>query len=112
MQFMQINIGCSPSDIDKFPFGCFEEPEPIITEDGQEEQYIARILDVCHCSQGYQYLIWWCGFGQEHDEWLPGSELEDCEALDIWLALQNGSFWKIFKQIFLIIFSLFFFCPI
>ena len=43
-------------------------------------------------ARAIKYLIWWCGFGQEHDEWLPGSELEDCEALDILLALQNGSF--------------------
>jgi len=79
------------SDTDKFPSHRFEEPEPIITEDGQEEQYIDKILDAHHHGRGYQYLVRWCGFGQEHDEWLPGAELEDCEALDIWLALQNGS---------------------
>jgi len=79
------------SDTDKFPSCHFKEPDPIITEDGNEEQYIDKILDACRCGQGYQYLVRWHGFGQEHDEWLPGSKLEDCEALDIWLALRNGS---------------------
>jgi len=81
------------SDTDKFPLHHFKEPDPIITEDGNEEQYIDKILDARWRGQGYQYLVRWHGFGQEHDEWLPGSKLEDCEALDIWLALQNGSPW-------------------
>jgi len=34
------------SDTDKFPSCRFEEPDPIITDDGQEEQYIDKILDV------------------------------------------------------------------
>ena len=79
------------SDTEKFPSRHFEEPEPIITEDGNEEQYIDKILDARRRGRGYQYLVRWRGFGHEHDEWLPGSELEDCEALDIWLASRNGS---------------------
>ena len=79
------------SDTENFPSCYFEEPTPIITEDGYEEQYINRILDACRCGHGYQYLVHWRGFSQEHDEWLPGSKLEDCEALNIWLASQNGS---------------------
>jgi len=79
------------SDTEKFPSRHFEEPEPIITEDGQEEQFIDKILDARRRGRGYQYLVRWRGFGQEHDEWLPGSELEDCEALDTWLASRIGS---------------------
>jgi len=79
------------SDTDKFPSRHFEEPELIITEDGEEEQFIDKILDACRHGQCYQYLVCWHGFGHEHDEWLPGSELEDCEALNIWLASWNGS---------------------
>ena len=79
------------SDTQKFPSRYFEELEPIITEDGNKEQYIDKILDARRHRRGYQYLVRWRGFGHEHDEWPPGSELEDCEALDIWLALQNGS---------------------
>ena len=33
------------SDTDKFPSRCFKEPDPIITDDSQEEQYIDKILD-------------------------------------------------------------------
>jgi len=79
------------SDMEKFLSHHFEEPEPIITEEGHEEQYIDKILDMRHCEQGYQYLVHWRGFRQEHNEWLPGSELEDCEVLNIWLASRNGS---------------------
>ena len=79
------------SDTEKFPSRRFEEPEPIVTEDGDEEQYIDKILDARRRGRGYQYLVRWRGFGHEHDEWLPGSELEDCEALDIWLASRKGS---------------------
>lgn len=79
------------SDTEKFPSRRFEEPDPIITEEGNEEQYIDKILDARRRGRGYQYLVRWRGFSQEHDEWLPGSELEDCEALDVWLASRNGS---------------------
>ena len=79
------------SNTEKFPSCHFEEPTPIITEDSHEEQYIDRILDARRRGRGYQYLVRWWGFGHEHDEWLPGSELEDCKALDIWLASRNGS---------------------
>jgi len=65
------------SDTEKFPSHHFEEPTPIITEEGNEEQYIDRILDAWHRGQGYQYLVRWHGFGQEHDKWLLGSELEN-----------------------------------
>jgi hypothetical protein len=79
------------SDTDNFPSCHFEEPEPIITADGDEEQFIDKILDARRHGRGYQYLVRWRGFGREHDEWLPGSELEDCEALDVWLASRIGS---------------------
>jgi len=79
------------SDTNKFPSHHFKEPEPIITEDGKEEQFIDKILDAHRRGWGYQYLVRWCSFGQEHDKWLPGSELEDCKALDICLASRNGS---------------------
>ena len=78
-------------DTERFPLHRFEELGPIIMEDVNEEQYIDKILDACQHGQGYQYLIRWCGFGQEHDKWLPGSKLEDCEALDVWLASWNRS---------------------
>jgi len=79
------------SDISLFPTCCFEEPKPIITDIGNEEYYIERILDARHHGQGFQYLVHWHGYSQEHDKWLPGSKLQDCKALNDWLASQGGS---------------------
>ena len=69
-----------------FPSRKFEEPPPILTPEGQEEFFIDRILDQHHCGRGYQYLVRWHGYGHEHDRWLPQTELQDCAALDEWLA--------------------------
>lgn len=69
-----------------FPSCKFEEPLPILTPEGNEEYFIERILDERRRGRGRQYLVRWRGYGQEHDRWLPGSELQDCAALDMWLA--------------------------
>ena len=66
---------------------------------------IENFLDAHHCGGGYQYLVRWCGFGHEHNEWLPGSELGDWEALDIWLASLNGSPWKILSRFYFVLAS-------
>jgi len=79
------------SDLLLFPSQKFLEPVPIVTEDGEEEFFIEKILDARRRGRGYQYLIRWRGYGQEHDRWLPGSELQDCQALDDWLASRTGS---------------------
>ena len=34
--------------------------------------------------------MWWQGEGPEGNKWLPAWELEDCEALDVWLAQTQG----------------------
>jgi len=78
------------SDLSQFPSQKFLEPSPIITETGEEEFFIEKILDARRHGSGYQYLVHWRGYGQEHDRWLPGSELQDCQALDDWLASQTG----------------------
>jgi len=74
------------SDITLFPSCCFKEPNLITIDDGNEEYYIDHILDARHCGQGYQYLVWWQGYSQEHDgyqdlncktvrPWMPGWHL-------------------------------------
>ena len=40
-------------------------------------------------SRGYQYLMQWVKEGPETDSWLPRSEVEECEALDVWLKANN-----------------------
>jgi hypothetical protein len=71
-----------------FPSHRFDKLEPIMMDNGDEEYYIDCILDTWRRGHGYQYLVHWCGYGEEHDQWLPGSKLQDCEALDNWLASQ------------------------
>ena len=73
-------------DTDLFPSRKFEEPPPILTPEGSEEFFIDRILDQRRRGRGYQYLVRWRGYGLEHDRWLPGAELQDCAALEDWLA--------------------------
>jgi hypothetical protein len=68
-----------------FPNRRFDEPEPIMV-DGVEEQFVERILDSRRRGRGWQFLVRWVGFGPQHDEWLSATELDDCEALDVWYA--------------------------
>jgi hypothetical protein len=71
-----------PNDPILFP-GCeLSQPQPILTPDGLEEFLVQEILDSCQRGRGWQYLVRWTGYGPEHDRWLSGSVLDDCEALD------------------------------
>ena len=74
------------SDTSLFPSCKFEEPPAILNPEGEEEFFIDKILDQRRRGRGYQYLVRWRGYGQQHDQWLPGSELQECTALDNWLA--------------------------
>jgi hypothetical protein len=73
------------NDASLFPSRELERPAPIII-DAEQEFFIERILDERRCGRGMQYLVRWHGYGPEDDRWLPGRELDDCEALDFWLA--------------------------
>ncbi len=80
-----------PNDKDLFPSRDRPHPGPVVTEDGLEEQEIDKILDERRRGRGFQYLVRWVGFSEAHDEWLPRRELEDCEALDIWLKKKQDT---------------------
>jgi hypothetical protein len=80
-----------PNDTSLFPTRTRPHPAPIITADGSEEATIDRILEERRRGRGWQYLVRWFGYGPEHDEWLSRWELEDCEALDVWLQKKGGS---------------------
>ena len=79
-----------PNDLTLFPTHMRQHPAPIITADGSEEATIERILEERRWGRGWQYLVRWFGYGPEHDEWLSRWELEDCEALDVWLQEKGG----------------------
>ncbi|EEB99754.1 hypothetical protein MPER_00491, partial [Moniliophthora perniciosa FA553] len=76
----------TPNDDDLFPQRTHQRPGPIVTEDGVEEYFINEIIDERKRGRGYQYLVRWVGYGAEDDEWLPGKDLDECAALDVWLA--------------------------
>ncbi|KAG5349271.1 hypothetical protein C0989_004887, partial [Termitomyces sp. Mn162] len=73
----------------------YPRPGPIVTEDGAKDQYlIEKIIDARRRGRGRQYLLRWVGYVPDHDEWLPGFELEDCEALDAWEAESETEVWQ------------------
>ena len=74
------------NDAEKFPNREHTRPPPILTKSGLNERVIDNIIDQCHRERGWQYLVRWIGYGPKDDEWLPRRELEECEALDAWLA--------------------------
>jgi hypothetical protein len=59
------------------------EPTPITNEYGEEEHFIDKIIDERTRGRGRQYLVRFIG-GDER--WLPGREVANCAALDLWLA--------------------------
>ena len=79
-----------PNDPEAFPDRVLPKPGIVVTEDGTEETLIDKIVDERRRGRGKQYLVRWVGYGKEHDEWLPCSELDDTEALDIW-ERENGT---------------------
>ena len=79
-----------PNDPNLFPSRVQSHPGTVITEN-REEWFIAWIVNERKRGRGYQYLVRWVGKGPETESWLPRSEVEDCEALDMWLKSVNCS---------------------
>jgi hypothetical protein len=50
---------------------------------------VKHILNSRKHRRSWQYLVRWVGYGQEHNRWLAGSSLSDCEALNIWEASEG-----------------------
>ena len=72
-----------------FPSREHAMPGPVVTEDGQVEWEIESLLDRRRRGRGWQYLVRWKGYPPSADSWVAGSEVEDCAALDRFLA-DNG----------------------
>ena len=74
------------NDGELYPHREDAQPGPVLTGDGMEEYAVESIIDSRKRGRGWQYLVRWVGYGPEHDRWLPRRELEECEALDLWLS--------------------------
>ena len=69
-----------------FPSRALHPPEPVNVNDNLEH-FIDNIIDEKRGRgrNNHKYLVRWMGQGPENDLWLPAKELENCEALDVWL---------------------------
>ena len=52
-------------------------PPPRVLEGGNLVWEVSRILAVCRCGRGFQYLVDWVGYGPEDRSWIPRSYLAD-----------------------------------
>lgn len=77
-----------PNNDELFLFCQLEMPGPIVTEEGQEEHFIKKILDERKWGRDVQYLVCWRGYGPNHNKWKSRKEMEDTVALDKWEALK------------------------
>ena len=73
-----------------FPSRALHPPEPVNMNDNLEH-FIDKIIDK---KQGrghnnHKYLVQWMGQGPKNNLWLPVKELENCEALNVWLNLKS-----------------------
>jgi len=73
-----------PNDDTKYPSRTLETPGPIIV-DGVEEFLVESIIDHRKIGRGYRYLVHFKGCGPEDDRWIAGREMENNEALDIYM---------------------------
>jgi hypothetical protein len=69
-----------------FPSREFDKPSPVKNSNKEDEYFIRDIIDQRRSGRGYKYLVRWVGYGEEENRWLNRKELENTEALDIWLA--------------------------
>jgi len=65
---------------DKDEFGRQLPPPPPVEVEGEQEYIIKKILDSKTWGRGKRYLVLWQGY--DDPTWVPGSLLQDAEALD------------------------------
>jgi len=79
------------NDASLFPSREHARPGPVVTAEGIEEFAVEHIIDERRRGRGMQYLVRWVGYGPEEDRWLPRRELDECKALDDWLAASGNA---------------------
>jgi hypothetical protein len=61
-----------------------------VTEEGEEEWAVEKIVDERKRGRRIEYLVKWVGYGDEENRWLPRRKLIDCVALDAWEKGEGG----------------------
>ena len=61
------------------------KPGPIVM-DSTPEYFVQKIIDHKKISQdNMKYLVWWVGYSPEDNQWISGCDLNNNEALDLYL---------------------------
>jgi hypothetical protein len=69
----------------KYPSRSLDKPGPILVDD-VPEYTVEHILDHKKFrGDNFKYLVRWAGYGPEDNLWIAGRDLQDNEALDIYL---------------------------
>ena len=54
----------------------YEEPAPPLTIINEEKEYeVEEVRKYRKCRRGIQYLVYWKGYGDEHDQWIAETRL-------------------------------------
>jgi Chromo (CHRromatin Organisation MOdifier) domain len=79
-----------PNNPELFPDRQLPKPGPTLNKQGEPEWEVEEIIERHRHGKGFQYLVQYRGYGPEDDRWLPGSEVEELEAMDRWLEKTEG----------------------
>jgi len=79
-----------PNNSSEYPDREPPRPGPVPNDAGDEEYVIEKIVDQWKRGGRMQYLVRWLGYDERDDLWKWQDELEECEALDVWLALPGS----------------------
>ena len=73
------------NDSTKYPSRSLAKPGPIVV-DGTPEHFIQKIINKKKISHNnVKYLVWWVGYSPEDDQWISVHDLDNNEALDLYL---------------------------
>ncbi|KNZ75142.1 hypothetical protein J132_04627 [Termitomyces sp. J132] len=59
-----------------FPLHEMAEPRPVfVPNTGLQKYYVEKIMELHWRGRVWLYLVWYVGYGPEHDQWLSGKNL-------------------------------------
>lgn len=71
----------SPFRANTLPGRSFEEPPPVVTEEGKEEWEVEHIVDSRKFRRQLQYLVKWVGYPPSEQSWEPAFSLDNAQEL-------------------------------